>query len=636
MQYQYAVFVFLTALLFGCGGGEGGTSSGQSKPYLVNETASQDRHNFYPHLREPDGQCLENVNSSCQTTTSRTLTRYKQGPGYLGGSFGLGGDSYTDIELDPSVLGESLSTYSGAAATYSAKHGPIAVATDNYVYFVFSGPAMLDNSKLVATTDAGGETSTTSFFQRADGKSNALGVYLGRYNRQTNKVSSPLLLHVKHTDDPHDNAIINKDAAGNIFVLISGRSAKRSALLFMVENPDSQIEFRGEYLLIRDITPDNLDYQSLALTNFNAPKRAPITYPQLISQADGFRLIYNLYCYGGPDLKCSGGTRQLWSAKLNYASGDAKASLTEVRPLAGYGGHYAIAKGSADGQDIAIVFNAHFNGKVSDRTNLYLLLSDDGGQSWQYLDQSGNRLSAETLLPVQSAQALNKLAVRSFHYPGQAVYHRVYVKDLMLEGRKGNLTPIALYVVSSGNESYRPLQNGQFRLMASYLSESGWRHLTLTDQLDHNFSTGALTRLDDRRYRVFFPATQPGNGNALAGGAPAYLDFSLQGEVSDVSYLFSPNPVGQSGYLNGLCEANYFRPIAGQQVADFVTLGSAANPYRFESAYFHQDMAAVPLVMANQAGQWFQFPMQITDPDPQDESALIALKANTILSCNEK
>jgi hypothetical protein len=121
--------------------------------------------------------------------------------------------------------------------TYTAKHYPVAVEQDHFTYFVFSGPAPLTNNKtIIASTDGAtnpeGSPTANPKFARADGATNALGIFVARFNHQSNKVSAPLLVHAKFTDDPHDNAVINKDDDGNLYILVAGRANKRGAFLY--------------------------------------------------------------------------------------------------------------------------------------------------------------------------------------------------------------------------------------------------------------------------------------------------------------------------------------------------------------------------------------------------------------------
>lgn len=632
-------FVILASMAFvsGCGSSSGTDTTSQVRPapaYQVGQNASVDPQNAYPYLSDQAGKCIvpESVDDTCQQDGSKSLSQLKPGPGFIGFPFGLSGTTASHINLDPQV-NESISIYSGATATYTAKHYPVAVEQDGYTYFVFSGPATLDDSETVTTTSKGGKTSTSPLFYRSgDDKSNNLGIYIARYNHATDKVSAPLLVHAKNTDDPHDNAVINFDENGNLYILISGRSLIRSALLYVIETPNLHRVFEANNLKIKDITPDNLNYRGLDQEKITAPEYAGITYPKLISISGGFRLIYNIYCLKGSNLTCDG-TRQLWSARLSYDPGASdKAMLDQVKPLAAYGGHYAVASSSNNGKDIVVAFNYLAQASAADRTNLYLLISSDSGETWQGIHpQSGRIQSVEDRLPLSQFSDLAQVSVLNVYDGRGTVAHRVYLKDVSVNNEGDNLAVSILFVGSTGPNSHPPtLENNHYLGLAS-LVNGRWHVRTISREIDHNYSSGFIHKNAASGERIFFPATPQNNNNALAGGAAAYLNVAAPEQVN---YLMALKPVGESGYLTQLCEANYMRAVAGQQSDNVIGIGSAANPYMFESDSHHADLPASPMFLVKASGEAVTLPMRISEQDENGEMNLASTLNGELLNCD--
>lgn len=629
--------LFATIAVQGCGSGssDSGSNSVRARSYSVSADALIDPHNFYPYLRNPSGQCIvpQNIQNSCHSETSRSITQLKMGPGFMGSSFGLAIQDNVSINIDPEEF-ESFSIYSGATATYTAKHYPVAVENSHYTYFVFSGPAQLDGEDTVASTSGGGQTSTTSaFFRQTDRKSNALGIYVARFNHLTNKVSAPLLIHVKHTDDPHDNAVLNFDQDGNLYIMISGRSLSRSALLYFIEQPSQQSIFGGDNILLKNITPPNINYSSLVRTDITHPDFAGVTYPKLLRIEGGFRLIYTLYCLKGVRDTCDG-TRQLWSARLTYDDSVAdRAILDQVTPLAAYGGHYAIAGSTQDGKDIAIAFNLLVDSDPANRTNLYVLYSQDSGASWRSItNASGSGQALSDSLPFNNEQGLDRIAVMKLPRQSGRVQQRIYLKDISLARTDELLDLQILYVNGTGANSHTPTLSDTHTLAYAYLGNSNWENRSVTREIDHNYSTGFISQNENNLTRLFFPATPENNNNGLAGGAPAYVD--VNGATANTTYLTPLNKVGEPGYLSDLCEINYLRAVANKTFSGFVGLGSASNPYRFVEDESNNMLPASPMYIFDASANLYQLPMNLSDMDENLEMPIKLIENGTALQCN--
>ncbi|WP_141096234.1 hypothetical protein [Lacimicrobium sp. SS2-24] len=625
---------FTTILLVSaCGGGSSGSSQPTSYESDVVADPTAESTNTHPLLRNSSGDCLNSV--SCASSES-VVTKYSESPGFIGHVFGLGSTREYSFTLDPQVgTSVTLSHYSGPVATYSAKHYPTAVASERYTYFVFTGPVITDDGKQVLHSSGGGDRVSSPLFQREDGRTNAVGTFLARYNHASKKVSKPLLLHAKHTDDPHDNAVLNFDNDGNLYVLIAGREVRRSSLMFFIESPDQHSRFAADELIIRDISPDNLDYRGYAPSGLIAPPFTPVSYPHLLNTTEGLRLVFTLYCNGNHKNQCAKTTRQIWSAKIAFdPNGDDKATIIDPVPLAAYQGHYFMARVGENRRDIGLVFNYHPEGEVSQRTNLYYLFSNDAGESWQYFHpDTGEPLSAQELLPLTSPSELKLVAALEYDFKDK-VKQRIYLKDLHLTGEGSAMNPAALFTLTSGAAQHEPTLSEGHRLMLSYRSQREWQHQTVTDHVDHNYSTGFLFRSDLQEYQVFFPGTRPGNGNAMAGGVPASVKVSAG--ASEVEYYGAgQSVVGENHYLTSLCEMNYARSIKEAPADGMIGIAAAANPYQFIPVSFNSNMPSAPLMMVDGSGTWYRLPLTIRDADQQGEVALTKISRGEKLNCDD-
>jgi hypothetical protein len=438
---------------------------------------------------------------------------------------------------------------------------------------------------------------------------------------------------VRNTDDPHDNAVINFDNEGNLFVMVSGRNTRRSAQLFLIEKPDQQRIFSADTLTIKDISPDNLNYQSLNIVQVDTPQFAPITYPNLLRTTSGLRLVFTLYCFGITE-QCEQDTRQIWTAKLDYNSGDSQATLSSIRPLVAYQGHYFMARVADNGNDIAIAFNWHAHGKVDNRTNLYVLLSRDAGESWQYFDRQTQLIaSAEAFLPITSFSELSQVAALELTQATENPTEYIYLKDLTWFDSGSQRTPVAMYLESTNPNAVAPDETNEYTSFVSYWENGNWHRQTLTIEQDHNFSSGALIKQGGGYYQTVYPGTPRYLSNALAGGAPARINFALGGEVQSPVYDAGSRVPGTNGYLRDLCEINYVKAVVGKVNEGFFAIAAAGNPYQFVSSTINPNKPNAPLLLTNSVGHWYQLPIDTLNTDDLGEMQLQALEHGNLLEC---
>ncbi|AWL11236.1 hypothetical protein HMF8227_00740 [Saliniradius amylolyticus] len=613
----------LSLCIAGCGGDSRENKNyDRTSAYKLTASPDQDSARSYTYLKTQSGECLSDSFQCDQQSPS--VTRYKGGFGFRPHVYGHNTTSTLYNELDPFESGELVSVYSGVVGTYSAKHSPVAVSSENYQYFVYSGPVLTDEEQKVATTVNGGVKTSSELFWREDGKTNIIGLYIARLNNHTGKVSAPLLLHAKNTDDPHDNAVLSFDNKGNLIVLASGRGTRRSGLMFYIRRPDEVTVFNSNSLEIREITPDNINYQTLGEA-LSRPEFASITYPQLLTTEHGLKVIYNVYCYGNHELNCREGTRQVWQASIVYEEGMDKATLTDVRPIAAVEGHYALARVSPNGREVVLAFNKHLGGSVADRANLYLLYSDDGAVSWQYFDRrSSEWLGADTLLPLSTNEEMSRVAVYETEL-SQPVRERTYLKDLMISD-SGYSSVRVLVTRSKGSDSHYPWSAAQHRIESLALVGDVWLSDWQSEDVDHNYSTGFLFKHESAKVGAYFPATPNGMENNLAGGALARV---LRGRVD---YFSRPLTPGTNGYLDSLCEMNYARGFIGTN-GSMLGIAGVANPYQFIGSADNDELPAASLVLIDRQNQWHQLPTRLGEVDSNGEYDLMTLTEGNELEC---
>jgi hypothetical protein len=543
-----------------------------------------DPHNVYTYLKSPSGNCLY-PGVDCSTLETFSVTQFKTVNGFVGAQFATGKVPQLDINSDGIM--DDVAKYSGNLATYTAKHSPSAVRRGSFTYFTYSGEVPLDGDetkdpKIGSTSAVGCKYEGTALFKGADGRAPALGIFVSRYNHVTGRVAKPTLVHMKCTNDTHDNAVINLDADGYIYVLVSGRAAQRGNFVFRSTEVGSIASFV-------DMTPPMNNY----LNPFNDIAEVAgigrpfigdgyrgINYPKMywvdaeVGESLGyFRLIYTIYCGAGEPVTC-GGNRQLYTARMHVEND--KVIIQGIQPLAAYNGHYAVARGTH--QDIVVAFNVHLNNDVDDRTNIYYMHSIDGGETWL------NVRNQELVLPLVLPTHLDSVTVREFYDSGYAgpIEERVYLKDVSFAGTGLNKLPTILYVGSS-SMSHFPSRSTDHYLAKERWTGSSWTQTRLTKAVDHNYSSGMLF-LTEGKYRVFYPHTDEPKNNALAGGAVAYLDTGATEDATGTPFLISEDVVdprnGDSTYLTDLCEFNYIKPVlyGGD---DFVGILSGGNPYRY-------------------------------------------------------
>ena len=321
--------------------------------------------------------------------------------------------------------------YSGGLGTYTANHQPMAVhaAAVNKTFFTYGG--------------------TTGRTRRE------LAIMVSYYDHATHEVPRPVVLYLDPSvGDPHDNAAIQLDASGHLWVFKSGRGTGRPGLIF------------------RSAAPYVIDaFELVDVQEF--------TYPQVWRLASGgFFLLFSKYVF----YKDRGPARNLfWKT-----SPDGRA-WTADRELAGFDGHYQTS--GQFGGKIATFFNWHPGSDNDRRTNLYYAQSTDGGKTWT---TAGGRV-----LDLPLRDFANEALVIDYQAQGKCLY----TCDVNFDDQ-GN--PILLYILSRKGEPGPA--GGAREWTVLHWKDGTWRSHVITPS-DHNYDMGSLW-VHGREWRVIGP-TEP-------------------------------------------------------------------------------------------------------------------------------
>ncbi|HOX38026.1 MAG TPA: BNR-4 repeat-containing protein [Candidatus Brocadiia bacterium] len=329
--------------------------------------------------------------------------------------------------------------YSGGLGTYCAKHYPFAVFSRqaNKTFFCYGGTRR-DKRELLEM--------------------------VSYYDHATGKVPRPTIVLNKHTDDAHDNPVIQVDEQGHIWLFSASHGTSRPSYIS------------------RSVKPyDIKEFEMVRQTNFS--------YPHLwVMPGRGFFMVHTLYENGGRSMfQSSSSDGRQWNEPIRLSRIEA--------------GHYQITGQS--GSKIGVAFNFHPAGKGLDwRTNLYYMESDDVGKTWRAVD--GQTIT----LPLDNKD--NLALVRNYQSMGLLVY----LKDVIFDSQG---RPIILIVTGKGPTSGP--QNDPRMFTTARWTGSAWE---IRDAMptDNNYDMGSLYLDSDTRWTLIAP-TIPGPQPYNTGGEMA-------------------------------------------------------------------------------------------------------------------
>lgn len=392
--------------------------------------------------------------------------------------------------------------YTGGLGTYTANHQPVAVyaAAVKKTFFVYGGTPHRERRQLL--------------------------VMASYYDHDRHLVPRPTLVHVDEgVDDPHDNASLQIDAAGFLWVFKSGRNTSRPGVVYRSTAPYSCAAFQAAYTGI-------------------------FTYPQAwYDPARGFLLLHTQYTRGRELYWRTSKDGRIWS---------------DTRKLAGFDGHYQVSAYRPG--KVATFFNWHPANDNDLRTNVYYAESADFGETWTTAD--GTPLTLPLTAPDNSALIAN--------LQQEGVLN--YTCDLNFD-RKGN--PILLFIASRAGE---PGPNGDPREWSvMHWTGTAWvRHVVTCS--DHNYDMGSLA-VDGDEWRVTGP-TEVGPQRYATGGEMAQWVSCDEGKSwrcaaritreSRFNHSYARRPLGAAdpfytfwmdGHANELSESRlYFTDSTGRHL----------------------------------------------------------------------
>lgn len=215
--------------------------------------------------------------------------------------------------------------YSGGLGTYTAKHTPLAIYSEQArkTFFVYGGTTGPDQRHLLCM--------------------------ISYYDHERNRVPRPVVVHDKQgVDDPHDNPSLAIDDQGYLWVFVSGRGRSRPGFKYRSRDPYS-------------------------IDGFQRVSEEEFTYPQPhFTEGRGFLHLFTKYT----------GIRELyWERSDNGRSWSEDQKLAGIRESGhSRGGHYQTS--ASQGKRVGTFFNRHPDGNVDRRTDVYYLQTDDQGKTW--------------------------------------------------------------------------------------------------------------------------------------------------------------------------------------------------------------------------------------------------------------
>lgn len=359
-------------------------------------------------------------------------------------------------------------------------------------------------------------------------------IMAGEYDHRRHQLSRPVVVDTKAgVNDPHDNASIALDDGGHVWLFVSGRSTGRPGFKYRSLEPYSTAEFE------------------LVSTE-------EMTYPQPRHiEGQGF---YN------------GFTKYTAGRELYWETSPDGREWSPDQKLAGFGGHYQVSEESNG--TIVLAFNYHPDG-VDTRTNVYVTMTDDLGQTWTTVDG--------TPLQTPLADRDNPALVADYEAEGLLSY----VNDLGFDA-DGN--PVVLHLTSG---DYRPGPNGDPRTWR-ILRWTGqeWENHEITTS-DHNYDAGSLY-IEDDRWSVYLP-TEPGPQEYQTGGEMVIWDSVDEGQTWEPRVQVTRDSASNQSYAR--------RALGGLDTESFYAFWADGDPTQFDRSTLH---------MGDAQGRHWEFPYTMT------------------------
>lgn len=359
-----------------------------------------------------------------------------------------------------------------------------------------------------------------------------LQIMIGAWHHEDNTVSRPTT--VRDSDgfkDAHANPALTIGPDGHLYVVSATRHS-----------------FEGR--IYRSLRPHDH-------SEFEIVYRGYIAYPQIwYHERNGFTLLHTRY---------SGNARFLYA--IQSANGR---DWSKPVAYARFRGHYQNSALLPDGT-IVTAFNYHPGG-VDKRTNIYVMVTRDGGRTWS--DAAGQQLDLPLSSPDNSALALDAAARDEL----------VYIMDMAVDG---DGRPVVLYL-TSGHAATGP--RGDPRTWRTLqLTRRGWVEQSITTSTN-NYDAGSLI-IDGRDWTVIGP-TGTGPQTMMTGGEMVIWRSRNAGS-SWRPQAITANSTNNHTYAR--------RPVPHHP--DFIAFWADGDPSTQGPSH---------LYVSNSEGQVFRLPIQMT------------------------
>lgn len=354
--------------------------------------------------------------------------------------------------------------YSGGLGTFTSQHRPMAIYSAKMARTYF----------LYSGTRAPDESH--------------LQIMISYFDHKSHMAPRPVIVYDKMgVTDAQDNASLSIDSDGNIWVFVSGRGRTRPGLIF------------------KSTLPWSIDSFELVI-------EGEILFPQPLWLNDScFFLLHS---------------KRLNGRELFWTSSTDGRTWGESRKIAGFGGHFQTT--GAFGNTIFTVFSYYPEGNVDNRTNLYLLKSDNFGKTWKNID------GKVILTPL--TKVVNEALIKDYSGENKLVY----INDLNFDS-EGN--PVILAIISSG---YKPGESGEPRdLIVIRWKDNKWLFSKVAP-VDHNFDMGPICISKDE-WRIIAP-TGAGAQKDVAGGKIELWVSKNEGADWEKSIELTKNSISNNSF----------------------------------------------------------------------------------------
>lgn len=357
--------------------------------------------------------------------------------------------------------------YSGGLGTYPQQHVPLAVYSPqaNKTFFCYGGKR---------------------------GQENRLSDMVGFFDHATGRVSRPVCVLSRQTNDLHYNPSLCIDEKGHVYVFCNSHGTG-----YELSKDDPT---HGKAFIFRSVRPHSIDgFEVVYEGNFS------YSQPWLI-EGKGILWLHTRYENG----------RRF----LNWAASEDGKNWSEPRRLARMDmGSYQISW--SDGRRVITALDYHPKGVgLNGRTNLYYLESADFGQTWT--TAGGQKIELPLVDPANAA------LVRDFKKEELLVY----LKDIAFD-RDGR--PVVMYLNS---RSYKSGPGGGPWVWHTARWNGGeWVYRRAVES-DHNYDHGSLYIEPDGAWRLIAP-TEPGPQAFATGGQIAVHVSRDQGQTWQKTGVFA-------------------------------------------------------------------------------------------------